>query len=191
MSGPRDDAARRAYRAAGLFALGCLALVAVLWFAPERSLDGALRALDWLAAHNDPAGRAIATTTLAALAALGYAAAWARAASPRRAVRVADGRASIAVEQLERRLRRAALEGHGVQDAAVQIENRHRRGVAVWLRLSVGPRTRLAEAGEGAAERVREVLEDEGVALAGPPAVDLHYDELTLQPRERRSSDAA
>lgn len=167
------------------------AAVALAWTAPAAAigaLDRAVAVLDnaagWAGRHNDPTGRAVFTTLAVALVALAFVAAWHRASSPRRAVRVAGGRGTIPVDELASCLSAAASDAADVRDATVQVENRHRRGVAVAVTLKVTAEARLQAATAGATARIEAVLAERvGVPLAQPVAVRLRYRELRLHPR--------
>ena len=86
------------------------------------------------------------------------------------------------------------LEDPQLREARVRVANRHRRGVSVRAALSVTPDARLAETAAAAREAIAETLHERtGLALAEPPEIELHYEELILSRREgqRRESDAA
>jgi hypothetical protein len=196
MQAPRDPSARRGFHAATVFASLAALLIAFVWTAPEPALDGAAKAIAWLRA--DAAGRAIATTALVALGALGYVAAWTRATSLRRPLYVDGERGAIPVDQFASWMRAALLDQPDVREVAVRVENLHRRGVRIALVLSVTPHARLAEIVAEATSRVERVVRDRAaIELAEPPAIELRYEELVLGSREGRSvseraeSDAA
>ena len=133
-----------------------------------------------------------ATTLIAAAALLGYLAVWARTTAPRRAVRLAGGRGTIAVDVLAGRLRLALLERPDVREAGVRVDNLRGRGVRVAAVLAVTADARLAETAEGAAEAIeRSLSAAAGVPLAEPPALELRYDELILDRPRRKARDAA
>ena len=188
MQAPRDPSAHRGFRAATVFASLAALFIAFVWAAPEPALDGASEAIAWLRADDD-SGRAIATTALVALGAIGYVAAWTRATSLRRPLQVGDARGAISVDEFASWLRAAVLEQPDVREAAVRVENLHRRGVRVSLLLSVTPEARLAETVAEASSRVEHVVRDRAaLELAGRPAIELRYEELVLGSRERRSA---
>ncbi len=186
MQAPRDPSARRGFHAATAFASLAALLIAFVWTAPAPALDGASEAIAWLRA--DSAGRrAIATTALVALGALGYVAAWTRATSLRRPLQVGGERGAISVHEFASWLRAALLEQPDVREAAVRVENLHRRGVRISLLLSVTPQARLAETVAEASSRVERVVRDQAaIELAEPPAIELRYEELILGSSERR-----
>lgn len=182
MQAPRQLAAGHPFRAATVAALLLAGVAVLVWTAPQPALDGATRAIVWLGHREDTAGRAIATTVLAALGAVGYVLAWARTASPRRAVRVGDGRGTIPVEDLAEGLRYTMLEQPDVCEALVRVDNLHRRGLRVALLLDVTPEARLAETAAIASSRVEEALRQRsGLELAEPPVIQLRYRELILR----------
>ena len=163
-----------------------------IWTAPGPALDGIEGAVRWLRDGDHAAGRAIMTIVLVAVAALGYVLAWARATSLRRPVRVGGGRGAVALEELGRRVREAVLEQPDVAGARVRVENLHRRGVRVSLRLEVTPDARLAQTAATAAARVEETLAQRaGVALAAPPSIEIRYEELILGRRGRQTGRGA
>lgn len=192
MQAPPHPSTRRLWLAPAVFAALAAALVALLWTAPSLALDVAERAVAWLRDHDDGGGRAIATTVLAATVALAFIAAWARATAPGRPVALAGGRGRVGVSELGSHVREALLEQPHVADAAVRVENRGRRGVAVAVLLHVTPDARLEQAVEATTHCVRETLADRaGVPLAAPPAVELRYRELVLRtPRAKQSRDS-
>ena len=167
-----------------LFTFFALAATVAVWTASAPMLDGADGTLDWLRAHDDPAGRALATTILAAAALLNLVLAWWRASSPRRPVRVGTGGSTIAVDELAEWLRQALLERADVADAMVRVENLHRRGLRVAAVLEVTAEARLEEIGDSAAALVGRLLgERAGLPLDEPPKVELRYRELNLRSR--------
>ena len=189
MQAPRYPSARRGFYAATVFASLAALLIAFVWIAPEPALDGASEAIAWLRA-DDARGRAIATTALVALGALGYVAAWTRATSLRRPLQPGDARGAISVDEFASWLRAAVLEQPDVREAAVRVENLHRRGVRISLLLSVTPEARLAETVAEASSRVERVVRDRaGLELAEPPAIELRYEELILGSSGRLASD--
>ena len=132
----------------------------------------------------------IATLTTVAL--LSYLAVWATVSAPGRAVRLPDGRGTIAVDVLAERLRLAILERPDVQDASVRVDNLRGRGVRVVAVIAVTADARLAETTEGAATAIVLALDERaGVPLAEPPALEVRYEELILDRPRRKASDAA
>jgi len=185
MQASRQLAAGHPFRAATVAALLLAAGAVLVWTAPQPALDGATRTIAWLGHREDTAGRAIATTVLAALAAVGYVLAWARATSPRRAVRIGDGNGTIPVEDLAEALRGTVLEQPDVSEALVRVDNLHRRGLRVALLLDVTPQARLADTASSASARIEEALRQRsGLQLAEPPAIQLRYRELILRSDE-------
>lgn len=191
MPAPTDHSTRRQFVLATVVALLAALAIALIWTRQPLVIEAGDDLLGWLRTSDDRA-RAVATTVLAAAALLGYLAVWARASSPRRAVRLADGRGTIAVDVLARRLRLALLERADVQEAGVRVDNLRRRGVRVAAVLAVTADARLAETTAGAAAAIERVLTDGvGVPLAEPPTLELRYEELILERPRRKESDAA
>jgi len=170
------------YRGAVLFALVLCAVVAATWLASAPILDGASRALAWAAAHNDPRGRGVFTVICVGLALLGGVVAWGRASSPRRPVRLADGRGRMAMDEIAGRLEDVILERPEIRSARVVVTNRHRRGLRVEARLGVSPETRI-DATITAFEAATEALlhRDLVTPMESRPRVDVRYDELDLR----------
>lgn len=188
MQAPRDPSARRGFYAATVFASLAALSIAFVWTAPEPALDGASQAIAWLRA-DDAGGRAIATTALVALGALAYVTAWTRATSLRRPLQPGGARGAISVDEFASWLRAALLEQPDVREAAVRVENLHRRGVRISLLLSVTPEARLAETVTEASLRVERAVRDRAdLELAEPPAIELRYEELVLGSREGRTA---
>ena len=157
--------------------------IATTWLASGAVLDAFERGGDWLAAHDGVSLRAAVTAALAALVLFVCAVAMLRAASERRAVRLAEGDASIEVGDLAEWLGDALAMRHDVREADVRVENRLRRGVKVSAVLQVMPHARLAETTVGAHEAIEALLRSQvGVPLAGPPALQVRYQELRLRP---------
>jgi hypothetical protein len=172
----------RAYRAPLLGALLVAAAIVVAWLAPGAALEGAERALEGARAHDDPTGRAVLSTLLAATALLLVVARWGVRSSPRRALRLPDGAGRLAVAELAALLEHELTASGAVEAAHVRVENRHRRGVAVEAVVEVAPEARLSDAGTEARTRLAEVVEERiGLTLAAPPRVELRYRELRLR----------
>jgi hypothetical protein len=178
----RSPASPRTYRGAFLASLLIAALLAVVWAAPVQALESLSTGLAWLERHDSERERAVLTTALAALALLLYVVAWGRATSRRRPVRLAGGRGRIAIEEVEARLRAALQERADIRTARVEVENRHRGGLAVVARLAVSADARLTETIEAATELAEDVIhEGLGVPMAAPPSLELQYEELDLR----------
>lgn len=185
---PAAPAARRRRIRAGvlrgplLVSVVVAAGIAATWVASTAVLASAAAGVAWLQARNGDPARELVTTVLAAIAALSFVVAWARATVPRRPVRLAGGRGRIAVGEVEDQLRAMLIERPDVVAARVEVENRHRRGLWVSARLDVTPDARLTETLRAATRLTEElVLERLGVALATAPRFDLRYDELDLR----------
>lgn len=170
------------YRGALLFAALMAGLSALAWGASTEALRAATYALDWLGAHDTARGRALAAVLCAAAGALALIGTWARETAERRPVRLAGGRARMAVDEVAAALRDAILDDDGLADARVQVQNLHRRGLRVTVRADVHPRARIDDTVDGVDEAVREVVQRRlGARLAARPAVDVRYRELDLR----------
>jgi hypothetical protein len=170
------------YRGAAVLALALVAGAVATWFAAAEVLLGIEQGAARLRALDSGTSRAITATVLVAAGLLAVIVAWGRATSPRRAVRLADGRGSMAVEAIETRLRYAIVADPDVHEARVWVENRHRRGLGVDVALRVGPRARIDDAIDRVDEVAEELLHRRlGVPMDGPPMVDVTYDELDLR----------
>lgn len=183
---PRSGWLRR-YRVPLLFLTLCLSLVAVTWSAWTPVLEAvATGAAELAGREGDGQTQVSVTVGLAALALLAFVLTWARATHPRRAVRLSDDRARMAVDAIAGGLRDAFLELRDVREAEVSVQNRGRGRVLVraWLRVSRDARIddTLDEVDDAAEWLVRARL---GLQLAGPPLVDVRYDELDLQAGRR------
>jgi len=177
---PRER--RGVLRALAVGALIVGGLVLLIWGASIEALALAGGVVAWLESRNAPAGRAVATTVVLAAAALALVAAWGRATSLRRAVRLPGGRGTIRVEEVEARLCELLAERRDVVAAEVRVQNRHRRGLRVAARLHVTADARLAETIRAATLLTEELTSGRlGVALAAPPEFDLRYEELDLR----------
>lgn len=170
------------YRAALIFAGLMAGLAALAWGASTEALQVAGGALDWLRAHDTPQGQALATVLAAAAAALALIGAWARETAERRPVRLAGGRARMAVDEVAAALRDAILDDAGIADAGVRVRNLHQRGLRVAVRADVHPRARIVDTVDSVDAVVREIVQRQmGVRLAARPAVDVRYRELDLR----------
>lgn len=173
---------RHPYRGAFLFASLMAGLAALSWGASTEVLRAAGDALDWLGAHDTARGRALATVAFVSAGALGVIAAWGRETAERRPVRLAGGRARMAVDEVAAVLRDAILDDEGLADAEVRVQNLHRRGLRVTVRADVRPRARIDETVAAVDATVREVVQGRlGARLAARPAVDVRYEELDLR----------
>ncbi len=177
---PRPGALR-AYRGAILLAIGCAAAVALTWLAGQEVLRGVRDGAAWLIAHADDRGRAIATVLFASVGAFGFVAAWGRTTHPRRAVRLADGRGRMAVDELAGALRLDLLARADIREAEVRIENRHRRGIRVAARVLVTRDARIDDVLDAVDEAALALGDRVGVPLAETPLIDVRYDELDLR----------
>lgn len=173
---------RHPYRVALLFAALMAGLAAASWGASTEALRAAGDALAWLGAHDTARGRALAMVLFAAAGALGLIAAWGWETAERRPVRLAGGRARMAVDEVAAVLRDAVLDDDGLADAEVRVQNLHRRGLRVTVRADVRPRARIDETVAAVDAVVREVVQQRlGARLAARPAVDVRYEELDLR----------
>lgn len=165
------------------------ALLGLLWAAPGELLDAIARGAAWLRDHEDTAARLGASIVVVALVALSFVAAWSRATSPNRPVRLPGGRGTIAVSEVAAWLCDALEARDDIRKAAVRVE-RAARGVRVAARIVVTPDARLQETAGAACTIIeRLVASNVGVALAEAPHIDLRYEELVLRPR-RPANDA-
>jgi hypothetical protein len=182
---------RRQLTLATLVAVIVALAIALVWTRQPLAITAGDDLLRWLRTSGDRS-RVIVTVVFATLALLGYLAVWAKATAPRRAVRLADGRGTIAVDVLAERLRLAILERPDVQDAGVRVDNLRGRGVRVVAVIAVTADARLAETAQAATRAIERSLDERaGVALAEPPALELRYEELILDRPRRKASDAA
>lgn len=179
---PRHDRHVHPYRNAALFAMLCFASAVTTWLAAADVLLGIERGTAWLRAQDSDAYRAMVTTGLVALALLALIIAWDRATSPRRPVRLSNGRGRMAVSVIEARLRAEIIADPDVRDADVRVENAHRRGVRVDVHLRVAPQARIDDAIDRVDGAAEDLLEGRlGVSMDGLPVVDVTYDELDLR----------
>jgi len=157
-------------------------LAALTWGTSTETLQAAGGALDWLRAHDTPQGRALATVLAATAAALGLIGAWARETAERRPVRLAGGRARMAVDEVAAVLRAAILDDASLVDADVWVRNLHQRGLRVAVQANVHSRARIVDTVDGIDAVVQEIVQRQmGVRLAARPAIDVRYRELDLR----------
>ncbi len=177
------DEAQFGFLLAAVFAIGVAAFLAVLWLAFGPALAAVESSARWLRGHDDVVWRASLTVVLVAAVALGFIAAWARATSPNRPVRLAGGRGTMPVREVAEWLRDALEARSDVRQASVGVE-RHGAGVRVAARIAVTPDARIEETARGTRTIVEQVLASHvGVPLVGAPAIELRYEELRLRPR--------
>ncbi len=170
------------YRGALIFAGLMAGLAALVWGASTGTLQAVGGALDWLRVHDTTQGRALTTVLAATAAALALIGAWGRETAERRPVRLAGGRARMAVDEVAAALRDAILDDAGIADAGVRVRNLHRRGRRVAVRADIHPRARIVDTLDGVDAVVREIVQRQmGVRLAARPAVDVRYQELDLR----------
>ena len=175
-------ARRHGYRGALLFAALMAGLAALAWGASTEALRAASYAVDWLGAHATTRGRMLATVLCAAAAALALIGAWGRETAERRPVRLAGGRARMAVDEVAATVRDALLDDTTLADAAVRVQNLHWRGLRVTVRADLRPQARVDDTVEAVDRVVAEIVEGElGSRLAARPAVDVRYRELDLR----------
>ena len=182
---------RRQFALATLVALIAALALALVWTRQPLVITAGDDLLRWLRTSGDRS-RVIVTVVFATLALLGYLTVWAKVSAPGRAVRLADGRGTIAVDVLAERLRLAILERPDVEDAGVRVDNLRGRGVRVVAVIAVTADARLAETAKAATTAIERALDERaGVPLAEPPALELRYEELILGRPRRKASDAA
>ena len=175
-------ARRHPYRGALLFAALMAGLTVLVWGASTDVLRAASDALHWLGTHDTSRGRALATVLCAAAGTLALIGTWARETAERRPVRLAGGRARMAVDEVAAALRDAILDDTGLVDAEVRVRNLHVRGLWVAVRADIQPQARIDDTIDGVDAAVREVVQQHlGARLAARPAVDVRYQELDLR----------
>jgi hypothetical protein len=191
MPAPSHLNTRRQIALATLVALIAVFAIALIWTRQPLAIEAGEDLVRWLRTSGDPA-RVIVTVVLATVALLGYLVVWARVSAPGRAVRLAEGRGTIAVDVLAERLRLAILERPDVEDAGVRVDNLRGKGVRVVAVLAVTANARLTETAEAAIAAIEQALDERaGVPLAEPPALELRYEELILDRPARKAIDAA
>ena len=184
---------RSAFRLPFLAAVIVAALLALLWTAPEPALDAIVDAAGTARPHvTDNFVRLVTSIIAVALVALGFVVAWGAASSPGRPVRLAGGRGTMQVGALAAQFADILRDREDIEDAHVQVENRHRRGIAVVATIEVTPDARLAEVVPATAALVEATARYHlDVVLASAPAIRVHYRELRLRPRSYRGSEHA
>ncbi|RLT35081.1 MAG: hypothetical protein DWI58_19875 [Chloroflexi bacterium] len=170
------------YRTALVFAALMAGLTGLVWGASSEALQAASSSLDWLVGHDTARGRMLASVFCATAGALALIAAWGRETAERRPVRLAGGRARMAVEEVATTLRDALLDDATLADAAVRVQNLHWRGLRVTVRADLRPQARVDDTVEAVDRVVVEIVQGElGARLAARPAVDVRYQELDLR----------
>ena len=170
------------YRTALVFAALMAGLTGLVWGASSEALQAASSSLDWLVGHDTARGRMLASVFCATAGALALIAAWGRETAERRPVRLAGGRARMAVDEVATTLRDALLDDTTLADATVRVQNLHWRGLRVTVRADLRPQARVDDTVEAVDRVVLEVVQGElGARLAARPAVDVRYQELDLR----------
>lgn len=190
---PRPPRRRSAFRRPLLAAVIVAALLTILWTAPEPALDAIVDTADAARPHaTDHFIRLVTSIAAIALVGLGFVVAWGAASSPGRPVRLAGGRGTMQVGALAEQFADILCERDDIDDARVEVENRHRRGIAVIATIEVTPDARLAEVVPAAAALIEATARYHlDVALASAPAIRVHYRELRLRPRPYRGGQHA
>jgi len=173
-----------------LLALLAAVVLVLLWTAPLAVLDAVTAAAEGSRPHaTDDVARLIATVVIVALVALSGIAAWAAVSSPRRPVRLARGHGTMQVAAIGAQLGAALRERADIEDATVEVANRHRRGIEVAATIEVTPDARLAETIPAAVALIEAAARYQlDIALAAAPAVRVHYRELRLMPRRHAAA---
>ncbi|MSQ29393.1 MAG: hypothetical protein EXR68_02760 [Dehalococcoidia bacterium] len=79
-------------------------------------------------------------------------------------------------------LRAAIVDGVGLADADVRVQNLQRRGIRVTVRADLHPRARIDETVDAVDDVERKIVQQQlGTRLAARPAVDVRYEELDLR----------
>ncbi|TAJ19272.1 MAG: hypothetical protein EPO65_07190 [Dehalococcoidia bacterium] len=173
---------RHPYRLAFVGAALTAGLAALVWVGSAGALNAAADGLGWLEEHNTARGRALVTVLCVAAGLLLIIGAWGRETAERRPVRLAGGRARMAVDEVAAAVRDALLDDTSLAGAAVRVQNLHWRGLRVTVRADLQPRARVDETVEAVDEVVATVVQGRlGVRLAARPTVDVRYQELDLR----------
>ena len=171
----------RTYRGALTVAAVMGVLIALTWLAPLEALDRISAAVKWLELHATTSGRVLATTLFLTIGAMSVTVAWARSTALGRAIRLPSG-AHISVEDVATQLEALILQGEAVTRAQVRVDNLHRRGVRVAVRLHVAPNADLNRTIETVCEQTEWFLHAHLlVRLSSIPSVELSFDELELR----------
>jgi hypothetical protein len=170
------------YRGTLVIAALLLAAVPVVWFAAGAILAGIEETAAWLQARDSALRRALVVVALITAAALIVIRAWSRASAPERPIELAGGHGVIGTAQVAAWLSSMLEARPGIRTAAARIENHHTGGVRVDVRVRVGPHARIDETLDAVDDAAEELLHHRlGVAMDGPPLVDVVYDELELR----------
>lgn len=159
--------------------------VAVVWLAPEATLDAAAEGLEWLRVRNHDTGRAVVTTVLVAALLLTFVAEWGRRTATGRSLRLPGG-GRMSPADLGALIADALTARPDIAAARVEARNHHRRGVAIAAEVLVTPDARLDDVSRFAQARIRACLREQaGATPAGPPRVRIRYRELDLRRSNR------
>ncbi len=170
------------YRTALVFVALMAGLTGLVWGASSEAVRAVGGAAEWLASHDTARGRTLATVLCVTAGALVLIAAWGRETAERRPVRLAGGRARMAVDEVAATLRDALLDDATLADAAVRVQNLHWRGLRVTVRADLRPQARVDDTVAAVDRVVVEIVQGElGARLAARPAVDVRYQELDLR----------
>ncbi len=173
------------YRVAVIVACVLAAAAATMLLAGAGVLSAIESTAAWLQAGNSGARRALVATGLLAAAALTLVVAWSRATAPGKPVQLAGGRGTIGVAEIAERLAETLEQHDEIRSSTVQVDNAHRRGVRVDVRVSVGPHTRIDGILNAVDDAAEALLHGQlGVQMDGLPLVAVNYDELRLKAGE-------
>jgi hypothetical protein len=173
---------------------GAVAVIVVAWAIPDDSINWLRDAVVWLDDHNSDGTKALITVGGAIVGLAAFVAVLAELLpSGSGEVKVTGlqiGDAVLTTAAIGQRIEEAVNQVPHVSDVRATVRAR-RKGVTVNLDLHVDPEANLAAVTDEACAAATIVLSDKvHVALLAPPRARLHYRELRLQGRARRSTIA-
>ena len=171
---------------------GAIAVIVLAWTIPDDSIDWLRDAVDWLDDHNTDGTRGLHHRSAAPSSASSAFVVLLVELLPSGSgeVKVTDlqvGDAVLSTAAIGQRIEEVVTQVPHVADVRATVRAK-RKGVPVDLDLHVDPEANLAAVTDEACAAATIVLSDKvHVALLAPPRARLHYRELRLQGRARRS----
>ncbi len=168
-------------------------LLGVTWVAWTPVLDGVSDAAAELARREGDGQTQVSVTVgLIALSLFAFIGAWWKHSHPRRPVRLADGRGTIAVDGVVGQFRVGILDLAEVFGAEVAVVYRGGGQVRVRTWLRVTAEARIDDALDGVDTAADWLVHHRlGLMLSEPPLAEVRYDELNLRAARASSSSGA
>ena len=168
-----------------------MVVILLAWGAPDQSIDKLQDLATYVADHDDTPAKLIVTFGGLILIMLALIVIISEVAPAEggtlKMERVGGATASISTEEVALRLEEELQTFPQLRQVQASVKSRGQKA-EIKLELHVSAEAELTSTAEEACRRARQLLEERmGVALAGPPEAQLHYQELKVG-RSRKSS---